>query len=138
MADPKPPTTTELVWTGELRFGATTGKNAVVVDGDGSAGPSPMELVAAGVAGCMAVDVVSILRKGRHPLKGLRASFTGERLPEPPRRFTAIAIHFHVTGDVPDEAVSRAVDLSREKYCSAWNSLRQDITFTTAFTIIRE
>jgi putative redox protein len=138
MADPKPPITAELVWAENLRFGVTSGKNAVVVDGDGGAGPSPMQLVAAGVAGCMAVDVVSILRKGRHPLKGLRASFTGERLPEPPRRFTAISIHFHVTGDVPEGTVRRAIELSREKYCSAWNSLRQDITFTTAFTIIRE
>jgi putative redox protein len=138
MADPKPPITAELVWVESLRFGATMGQHAVVIDGDREAGPSPMDLVAAGVAGCMAIDVVSILRKGRHPLRALRVSFAGERLPEPPRRFTTIAIHFHVTGDVPEEAVGRAVELSREKYCSAWNSLRQDITFTTAFTILRE
>jgi putative redox protein len=86
----------------------------------------------------MAIDVAVILEKGRHPLKGLRVSFSGERLPDAPRRFTAIALHFHVTGDVPDDAVERAIELSRTKYCSAWNSLREDVTLTTAFTILRE
>ena len=136
MADPKPPVTAELIWSDALRFGATSGTSAIVVDGDGQAGPSPMQLVAMGAAGCMVIDVLSILQKGRHAVTGLRVSFSGERLPEPPRRFTAIALHFHVTGDVPGDAVRRAIDLSHEKYCSASNSLRQDIAFTTAFTIV--
>ena len=135
MPDPKPPITAELIWSDALRFGATTGTAALVVDGDGRAGPSPMQLVAMGVGGCMAIDVLSILQKGRHPLTGLRVSFSGERLAEPPRRFTAITLHFHVTGEVPEDAVRRAIDLSHEKYCSASNSLRPDIVFTTAFTI---
>lgn len=136
MADPKPPITTELIWTGELRFGATMGANALVVDGDSAAGPSPMQLLGAGVAGCMAIDVVSILQKGRHPLTSLRASLSGTRLPGPPRRFTGITLHFHVGGAVPEDAVRRAIDLSRDKYCSAWNSMREDITLATAFTIV--
>ena len=138
MPDPKPPLTAEVLWTDSLRFGATTGTHAIVIDSDGDTGPSPMDLMASAVTGCMAVDVVSILQKGRHPLTALRASFSGERAAQPPRRFTAISIHFHLSGDVPDEAVRRAIDLSREKYCSAWNSMRQDIAFSTAFTITRE
>ena len=136
MPDTKPPTTAELVWSDGLRFGATSGKNAVVVDGDGEAGLSPMQLLAVAIAGCMAADVVAILQKGRHPLTGLRVSFRGERQPSPPRRFTAIALHFHVHGAIPADAVSRAIDLSREKYCSAWHSLRTDIALATEFSIL--
>lgn len=135
MADAKPPTTAELVWSEGLRFGATSGKNAFVVDGDGAAGPSPVQVAAIGLAGCMAADVVSILEKGHHPLTAMRVSFTGERAATPPRRFTRITLHFHITGVVAPEAVERAVALSRETYCSVWHSMRQDIDFATTFDI---
>lgn len=138
MSEAKPPLHVELVWSGEHRFAATTGSNALVIDGRGAAGASPMQMLAIGVAGCMAIDVVAILEKGRQPLNGLRVSFDGTRLPEVPRRFTAFSLHFHVTGDVPDDAVARAIELSRTKYCSAWLSMREDVTMTTAFTIVRE
>lgn len=128
----KPPLAAELLWTEGLRFAATSGQAAIVVDADGVAGPSPMQLAACGVAGCMASDVVDILRRGRHPLTGLRVAFTGERAPEPPRRFVRITLHFHVSGAVPAEAVERAIALSREKYCSVRHSMRPDIAFATA------
>ena len=83
----------------------------------------------------MAADVVEILTRGRHPLTGLRAALTGERAPDPPRRFVRITLHFHVSGAVPPEAVDRAIALSREKYCSVWHSMRPDIAFTTAFDV---
>jgi putative redox protein len=135
MADVKPPVTAELIWSDHLRFGATSGPSAIVIDGDGAAGPSPMQLAAFGVAGCMAIDVVSILQKGRHPLTGLRVSFSGDRAPEPPRRFTSLTLTFHVTGAVPPEAIERAIALSREKYCSVWQTFRQDIAFTATFDV---
>jgi len=135
MADVKPPLLAELVWDAELRFGATSGAAAIVVDGDGVAGPSPMQLAAFGLAGCMAIDVISILQKGRHPVTGLRASFSGRRAPAPPRRYTTIDVRFHVSGAVPAEAIERAIALSHEKYCSVWHSMRQDIVFTTSFDI---
>lgn len=131
----KPPLTAELLWDGDLRFGATSGSAAIVVDGDTKAGPSPMQLAAFGLAGCMGSDVVDILRKGRHPLTGLRIAFTGERAPEPPRRFVRIALHFHVSGAVPAEAVERAIGLSRERYCSVLHSMQPDIAFTTTFDV---
>ena len=136
MPNAKPPTTAEVIWSAEgLRFGATSGKNAIVVDGDGIAGPSPMQVAAIGLAGCMAADVVAILRKGRQAVAGLRVSCTGERAPFPPRRFTRIVLHFHVKGPVASDAVERAIALSRENYCSAWHSMRQDIDFVTSFEI---
>ena len=135
MADTRPPTTVELIWSEGLRFGATAGKNAIVVDGDGSAGPSPMQVAAIGLAGCMAADVASILEKGRQPFTGLHVSFSGERAATPPRRFTRITLQFRVSGAVAPEAVERAIALSRETYCSVWHSMRQDIEFITAFDI---
>lgn len=132
----KPPLVAELIWSDHLRFGATSGPSALVIDSDGAAGPSPMQLVAFGLAGCMAADVAAILRKGNHPFTGLRASLTGERASEPPKRFVRIAMHFHVTGQVPEEAVDRAIALSRDTYCSVWHSLRRDIAFTTSFEIL--
>jgi putative redox protein len=135
MAEAKPPTTAELVWSDGLRFAATSGETAIVIDAGGGTGPSPMQAAAFALAGCMAADVVSVLQKGRHGLTGLRASFRGERAPDPPRRFTRIALHFHVAGPVPHHAVERAIALSHEKYCSVWHSMRPDIEFATSFDI---
>jgi putative redox protein len=135
VVDVKPPIVAELIWSDRLRFGATSGPNAIVVDGDGAAGPSPMQLAAFGLAGCMAADVVSILQKGRHPLHALRASFSGERAEDPPRRYLRVTLHFHVSGAVPAEAVERAIALSRDKYCSVWHSFRQDLDFTTSYAL---
>jgi putative redox protein len=135
MPDPKPPVTAELVWSEGLQFGATSGKTAIVIDGDSTAGPSPVQLLVLGLAGCMSIDVVDIVRKGRHPFTGLRASISGERKPEPPRHLVRVELTFHVHGSVPGHVVERAIALSRDKYCSVWHSLRPDIELTTAFSI---
>jgi putative redox protein len=136
MTDAKPaPLTAELLWTEGVTFGARSGSSAIVVDGDGVAGPSPMQLLAEALAGCMATDVVMIVTKGRHPLKGLRVALTAERAPDPPRRILRIVLSFHLIGEVPAAAVERAIALSTETYCSVWHSLRQDIELTTTYDI---
>jgi putative redox protein len=136
MADAKPPVTAELIWSEGLQFGATSGRTAIVVDGDSTAGPSPVQLLVIGLAGCMAMDVLDIVRKGRHSLSAFRVTVSGGRAPENPRRLIAVALHFHVHGAVPANVVERAIALSRDKYCSVWHSLRQDIELTTAFDIV--
>jgi putative redox protein len=133
----RPPVTLDLTWEGELRFAGRAGQAEVVLDGAAVAGPSPTQALAFGLAGCMAIDVVHILTRGRHPLRGLRARLVGTRRDEEPRRFVTIDLHFEVTGDVPPAAVERAIALSRETYCSVWHSLRQDIAFTTAFEVVK-
>ena len=136
MAEPTPaPLTAELLWTAGVTFGATSGSNAIVVDGDGVAGPSPMQLLAEALAGCMATDVVMILTKGRHTFRSLRVALTADRAQSPPRRILRLGLTFHVNGDVPAAAVERAIALSRETYCSVWHSLRQDIELTTAYDV---
>ena len=135
MAGSPPPLSAELVWSGRLRFSATSGSTAIAIDGDGATGPSPVQLAAFGLAGCMATDVVAILEKGRHGLRALRASFSGERAAEPPRRFVRITIHFHLSGPVPLEAAERAIALSRDKYCSVWHSMNPDIELVTPVNV---
>jgi putative redox protein len=82
------------------------------------------------------MDVVHVLRKGRHNLIGLTVGLVAGRAEEEPRRFTSAALQFTVIGNVPKEPIQRAIDLSRDKYCSVWNSLRQDIELTVTFTVV--
>ena|SRR5688572_18895892 len=137
MADPaaKPPITAELIWKRELILAGTSGQASIVLDSAGVAGPSPVQTLAFALAGCMAMDVVQVLRKGRHDLRGCRVELVGQRAPLDPRRFTDITLRFTITGGVPRDAVDRAIDLSREKYCSVWHSMRQDINLTVTATI---
>jgi putative redox protein len=135
MLMPKPPVVADLVWTEALRFDATSARISTVVDGDSSAGPSPVQMLVLGLAGCMAADVVDIIRKGRHSLTGFSAHILAERAQDPPTRVVRAELHFHVRGDVPATAVERAITLSRDKYCSVWHSLREDIELSTTFDI---
>jgi putative redox protein len=125
----KPATLVDLTWTGDLVLDAATpdGRH-VITDGRSHVGQSPVELLATATAACMAIDVVHILGKSRQPATALRARFTGRRADTEPHRFVAIQLDFEVEGDVPQGVLDRAVQLSRDKYCSVWNSLRQDIT----------
>lgn len=117
-------------WRGGLRF-ETTGRAGVpvVVDGGGREGPTPMESLLISLATCMGSDVVDILTKMRVPFEGLGVRVEGDRWPEPPRRYTAIRLTYEVEGVAPeDEAkLERAVDLSRDKYCSVIHTLRPDL-----------
>ena len=131
----KPPVVADLVWTEALRFDATSAHIQTVIDGDSAAGPSPVQMLVFGLAGCMAADVVDIVRKGRHSLTGFSAHIVAERAQQPPTRVVRLQLHFHVRGDVPASAVERAIGLSRDKYCSVWHSLRQDIELTTSFDV---
>ena len=132
----KPPTTITMAWQGDLRFSAVAGSHTVTIDGDSQAGWSPVQGLAISIAGCMAMDVVDILRKGRHPLRAVDARFEGDRAELPPRRFVRIRLTFVVQGDVPVDAIERAIALSREKYCSVSNSLRPDIEFITGYEVV--
>ena len=135
MAVSKPPISATLTWQGDLRFKATTGQNAIIFDSDSAAGPSPPQAVAMALGGCMAIDVADIVIKGRHELSSLEVKLTGERREEPPRYFVLFTLHFTLTGNIPPHAVERAIQLSRDKYCSVWHSLRQDTRLETTFEV---
>jgi putative redox protein len=138
----KPPTVADLIWLGDLKFAATLhrpasekhhradGASRLVIDSAGIAGPSPVEALGLSLAGCMSIDVAHILTRGRHPLRALRSHLVAERAPDVPHRVVRATIHLVVEGDVPPQAVDRAIALSRDKYCSVWHSLRPDIVLT--------
>lgn len=130
----KPPTSVTLVWEHDLVFAGDSGNVQMTLDSASAAGPSPMQALAFALAGCMAMDVVHVLTKGRHDLRGLRADLSGARAPGDPHRFTAITLRFTVTGDVPQARIERAIQLSRDKYCSVWHSMRQDLDFTVDYS----
>ena len=132
----KPPTVVDLVWDHDLVLSGSSGAVKMTLDSASSAGPSPMQALGFALAGCMAMDVVHILKKGRHDLRGLNARLVAERASDQPRRFTSVALHFTITGAVPPEPIQRAIDLSRNKYCSVWSSLRQDIELKVTYEIL--
>ena len=107
----------------------------MTLDSSSAEGASPMQALAFALAGCMAMDVVHVLRKGRHDLRGCRVEFVGERAPVDPHRFVGIALRFVITGNVPRDAVDRAISLSRDKYCSVWHSMRHDIPLTVTVSL---
>ena len=130
-----PPIVVDLTWQGGMRFVARSAAAEFVLDGPGNSVPTPVQALAGSLAACMGIDLVQILTRGRHPLKALQAHLVGNRRGEEPKYFTEVTLHFAITGNVPPEAVERAIELSHEKYCSVWHSLRQDIAFRTTYEI---
>ncbi|PWW43651.1 OsmC family protein [Melaminivora alkalimesophila] len=143
-------------WTGSagtrsgMGFVAETGSGHVIaMDGAPDAqrpelggqnlAPRPMETVLAGTGGCTAYDVVMILRRGRHDVRGCSVHLSAERAATDPKVFTRIHMHFRVTGrNLPREAVARAIDLSHEKYCSASIMLGATAQVTTDFEVVED
>lgn len=120
-------------WTGGLRFEAAGQADVpMLMDGDGETAVTPVEAVGASLAACMAADVVEILTKMRVSFAGLEVSVDGDRRPAPPRRYTAMRLLYRVTGIAGEDrrSLERAVDLSRNKYCSVLHSLQPDLDLT--------
>lgn len=98
--------------------------------------PRPMETLLAGAGGCTAYDVVLILKRGRHDVRGCSVQLTAERADTDPKVFTRIQMHFTVTGkDLPAVAVERAIAMSHDKYCSATIMLGKTADIVTSFEI---
>ena len=133
-------------WSGEgMSFLAETGSNHLVaMDGAPDAGgrnlaPRPMEMLLAGTGGCTAFDVVMILKKGRHAITGCEVSLQAERAENEPRVFTRIHFHFRVHGkQLKSDAVARAIELSKDKYCSASIMLGKTAAITHDFEIVED
>ena len=99
--------------------------------------PRPMETVLAGTGGCTAYDVVLILKRGRHDVRGCSVKLTSERADTDPKVFTKIHMHFTVSGKgIPASAIERAVAMSHDKYCSASIMLAKTAEISTSFDVI--
>jgi putative redox protein len=105
--------------------------------GGNETGPRPFELVAAGTAGCTAMDVISILRKMQQKVTSLKVEVRGEQPDEHPKKFLKIHIEYTVTGyGLSEDRVARAIELSQTKYCPAIASLRPGAPITSSYTIL--
>ena len=141
-------------WTGNagtrsgMGFVAETGSGHILAmdgapdaDRPGNGGqnlaPRPMEAVLAGAGGCTAYDVVLILKRGRHDVRGCSVKLSSERAQTDPKVFTKIHMQFTVIGrGIPASAVERAIAMSHEKYCSASIMLGKTAQITTGFEIV--
>jgi putative redox protein len=130
---------------GGMAFVAETGSGHLLTmdgapDGGGrNLAPRPMETLLAGAGACTAYDVVLILKRGRHDVRGCQVKVDAERAPTDPKVFTRIAMHFVVTGRGLDaRAVERAIALSHEKYCSATIMLAKTAEVVTSFEIVED
>ena len=126
-----------------MGFSAETGSGHLLAmdgapDGGGrNLAPRPMETVLAGTGGCTAYDVVLILKRGRHDVRGCQVKVTAERATVDPKVFTKIHMHFVVTGQgLAAAAVERAIALSHEKFCSASIMLGKTADITTGFELV--
>jgi putative redox protein len=126
-----------------MGFVAETGSGHLLTmdgapDGGGrNLAPRPMETVLAGTGGCTAYDVVLILQRGRHDVRGCQVKVTADRAEQDPKVFTKIHMHFIVTARaVPEAAVVRAIQLSHERYCSASIMLGKTAEISTSHEIV--
>ena len=126
-----------LDWKGGLKFENSDGSPAIALHSSTHGVSSPPQALAYAVMACMAMDVVHVIEKSRGKLKALNVKFDGERAAEHPRRFIKMAMDFQVTGNVEDKVVARAIELSRTKYCSVWNTIRPDVELRTSFIVNR-
>ena len=125
-------TNARATWIEKQRFnGVSDSGHTIIVDGDKTAGNSPMELVLIGLCGCTGYDVVSILTKKREPFTSLEVRAEAERAPSPPSVYTQIKLIYRVGGKVSAKAVEDAVRLSQEKYCSVSAMLDKTAKITT-------
>ena len=123
---------------GGPKFDATTasGHTVRLEGGEKETGGSPMEMVLAALGGCSTVTIVEFLEKMLQPFTSLEVEVSGERADKAPRVWTKIHSHYRVGGDVNQERVSHAINLTEEKYCSVYTMLEEtaEMSHTIEFT----
>jgi len=131
--------TTTVRYVTERQFLGTDGHGqAVLLSGDANAGGvSPSQMLLIALSSCTGVDVSDIMKKKRKPLTFLEITTTGEQDPEPPWAYRKIHLHYRVAGKgVTEKALSQAIGLSQERYCSVAATVRGVAEITTDFEIL--
>jgi putative redox protein len=129
----------EVKWVEDFKFlGTSQSGHSVVMDGNGGAtAPSPMEMVLMAAGGCSSVDVVDGLKTAGQKVSSVNAKLSTERRETAPRIFTAVNIHFVVSGEQLDEAIVAKVTAdSLEKYCSVCLMLGAGVEMTHSWEIV--
>ncbi len=102
-------------------------------------GCSPTETLLMSLAGCLAIDVVSFLRKMKAEITSFKMDVSGERNPTPPQYYKSIEMILNISGkEITPKKVERAISLSQKKYCSVYHSLRKDLEVAVKYNIIPE
>lgn len=131
-----------VTWQGRMSFTGTADSgfeialdSAASVGGD-EQGFRPMELLAISLAGCTAMDVISILRKKRQEVTGFEVRVSARQAEEHPRVFTRIALEYLVTGRAVEEAaVTRSIELSALRYCPVQAMLAPSVPIEFNYSI---
>jgi putative redox protein len=129
--------TVKLNWNSGLSFtGVNAGGIETAIDGDSQSGASPVELLLEALGACVAIDVVLILEKGRTPAAKAEVTMEGDRHSPEPRYLTDARMLFDVWGDeINPHKLARAINLSINKYCSVYHSLRDDLKLQAQYRI---
>ncbi len=128
----------QVTFMGESESGHTVVMDGAPESGGRNLGMRPMELLLIGMGGCTSFDVIHILKKARQPVADCVVEITAERSAEVPRIFTRIHVHFIISGaDLQEKLVSRAVELSATKYCSASLMLGKAADITHDYEIVK-
>lgn len=130
-----------VTWKNKLAFIGNGEEYSVPLDAENTVGGEgmgfkPMELIAIGLAGCTAMDTISILQKKRQEITGLRVEVHAERATEHPKVFTHIILEYIVEGrNVDPAAVERSIELSATKYCPAQAMLDKTVKIEHKYSI---
>lgn len=133
----------KVTWNGKLSFTGSAARQFTIpldaekeVGGDAD-GFEPMELIAIGMAGCTAMDTISILNKKQQDVVSFEVQVHAERATEFPKVFTHVILEYIVTGhNIDPRAVERAIELSETKYCPSQAMLRKAVTIEHKYSII--
>ncbi|MCK4339249.1 MAG: OsmC family protein [Candidatus Cloacimonetes bacterium] len=123
-----------------LQFSAVSdSRHSIIIDADKKLsldqGSRPKELILMGLAGCTAMDVVSLLKKMRVEFKDFSVSAEAELSEEHPKVFTSIHINYNISGDVDEEKLKKAIDLSQNRYCGVTDMLNKTAKITHSYQI---
>jgi putative redox protein len=135
--------TATITFQGDVRFEAQADSgHKVIIDGPAEAGGAnagfrPMELMLLGMAGCMAFDVMMILRRMRQEVTAYRVQVQAERAEEPPRVYTDVRLEHVFQGkDLSASSVQRAIELAETTYCSGSAMFQKTAKVTNTFRIL--
>jgi putative redox protein len=130
-----------ITWIENMQFVAQGDSGHALVmdafekDGGHDSGPRPMEVLLMGLLGCTGMDVISILKKKRQPVQGLKVFAAGERALEHPKGYTKIHLEYVAYGAVDPVALARSIQLSEEKYCAAIATLGDAVEISSSYRV---
>jgi len=124
----------KVVFEGDMKFRASINGSVIEMSEDGL---KPMEAILLATGTCTAMDVVAIIRKAGYEVQGLEVELEGEREERHPKVFKEIRILYKIRGNMPEELVKKAIEMSQRRYCSASIMLRRGgVRVTTSFYLV--